>query len=309
MEISVVIPVYNSGKYLKRCLDSVLASLGKIDGEILVIDNNSTDDSADIIKKYAKQHPQVQALSCITAGAAAARNYGARHAQGKYLWFIDSDDTITKDAISKLLKTAKKEESDFVMLGMQRIYADGHENYLYAINPNDSDAKHRFVRYGLGPVQVFLRRAWWNEHFKFKEGIIHEDMELMSSLILYTDRFSAINEPLYHYYQNPGSVLHQKEWNPHAFDIFPALKSLYKHFKKAGALEEYHDDIEWFFIWNLLLDSAKDFSAFPEGKPGFAKTRAMLKKFFPNWRKNPYLRQKSLKLYLLIILSYYGYRK
>ena len=129
MEISVVIPVYNSEKYLKRCLDSVLASLGKIDGEILVIDNNSTDDSADIIKKYAKQHPQVQALSCITAGAAAARNYGARHAQGKYLWFIDSDDTITKDAISKLLKTAKKEESDFVMLGIQRIYTDGHENY------------------------------------------------------------------------------------------------------------------------------------------------------------------------------------
>ena len=57
MEISVVIPVYNSGKYLKRCLDSVLASLGKIDGEILVIDNNSTDDSADIIKKYEATPP------------------------------------------------------------------------------------------------------------------------------------------------------------------------------------------------------------------------------------------------------------
>ena len=57
MKVSIVVPVYNASKYLERCLDSILASLGKIDGEILAIDNNSTDDSAKIIKKYAKEHP------------------------------------------------------------------------------------------------------------------------------------------------------------------------------------------------------------------------------------------------------------
>ena len=309
MKVSIVVPVYNASKYLERCLDSILASLGKIDGEILAIDNNSTDDSAKIIKKYAKEHPQIQALSCKTPGAAAVRNYGAKRAKGEYLWFIDSDDEITKDAISKLLKTAEKTSADFVMLGMQRIYSDGHEDYLYAVNPKETGAKHRFVRYGLGPVQVFLRREWWNKYFKFKEGIIHEDMELMSTLILHTDNFSAIDEPLYRYYQNSGSVLHQKKWNPHAFDIFPALESLYNHFEKAGAIEEYRDDVEWFFIWNLLLDSAKDFSSFPEGKPGFKRTRTMLKKYFPKWHKNKYLREKSPKLRLLIFLSYLGFRK
>lgn len=305
MKVSIIVPVYNAEKYLERCLDSVLASLNKIDGEILAIDNNSTDNSVAILKKYAKEHPQIKLLTCKTQGAAATRNYGAKQAKGEYLWFIDSDDSITKDAIPKLLETAKQTNADFVMLGMQRIHEDGHEDYLYAINPKDGDAKHRFVRYGLGPVQVFLRREWWNAHFAFMEGIIHEDMELMSSLILHTDNFASVNEPLYNYYQNSGSVLHQKHWNPHAFDIFPALESLYEHFEKAGALEEYHDDIEWFFIWNLLLDSAKDFSAFPEGKPGFARSRAMLKKYFPKWRKSPFFREKPFKLYLRVLLNYY----
>lgn len=309
MKVSIVVPVYNAGKYLERCLDSILASLGKTDGEILAIDNNSTDDSAKIIRKYAKKYPQITALSCKTPGAAAVRNYGAKRAQGEFLWFIDSDDTITKDAISQLLKTAEKEKADFVMLGMKRIFPDGHEDKLYAIDPEEAGAKHRFVRYGLGPVQVFLRREWWNKHFKFKEGIIHEDMELMSTLILHTDNFSAIKEPIYNYYQNSGSVLHQKKWNPHAFDIFPALESLHKHFKEAGALEEYHEDLEWFFIWNLLIDSAKDFGAHSEGKPGFAQSRAMLKKYFPNWPKNKYLREKSPKLRLYIRLNYYGIHK
>ena len=183
MKVSIVVPVYNSGKYIERCLDSILDSLGKTDGEILAIDNNSTDNSVKILKQYAKEYPAVKVLSCKTPGASAARNYGTKQAKGDYLWFVDSDDTIDKKAIRKLLKCAKKNQADFVMLGMKRIYPDGHEDYLYAINPKDTDAKHCFVRYGLGPMQVFSRRAWWSKHFKFKEGIIHEDMELMSTLI------------------------------------------------------------------------------------------------------------------------------
>lgn len=309
MKVSIVVPVYNSGKYIERCLDSILDSLGKTDGEILAIDNNSTDNSVKILKQYAKEHPAVKVLSCKTPGASAARNYGVKRAKGDYLWFVDSDDTIDKKAIRKLLKCAKKNQADFVMLGMKRIYPDGHEDYLYAINPKDTDAKHCFVRYGLGPMQVFSRRAWWSKHFKFKEGIIHEDMELMSTLILYTDNFAAVDKPLYYYYQNDGSVLHQKQWNPHAFDIFPALESLYKHFEDAKVLNEFHADIEWFFIWNLLLDSAKDFGAFPEGKPGFARSRAMLKKYFPNWRESRFFREKPFKLYLRVLLNYYGLHK
>ncbi len=304
--ISVIIPVFNAEQYLERALESVLQSFGKTDGEILLIDNDSDDNSLEICKKYAKRHPKlIKVLECHAPGASAVRNFGILKARGKYIWFIDADDEIAKTAISELLSEAEKTDADLVMMGMKRIYQDGSTNYLSAVNSTSDDYKSRFVRYGLGPVQVLIRRNWWIQcGFKFKEGIIQEDMELMSALILYTDKFSFIDKPLYIYYQNPDSVLHKKDFNPHIFDIFPALEGLYQRFVKAKAEEKYHDELEWFFIWNLLIDSAKDFGQFPEGKSGFKRSREMLKKYFPKWRKNRFLRQKPIKLQIRVRLNY-----
>ena len=73
---------------------------------------------------------------------------------------------------------------------------------------------------------------------------------------------------------------------------------------KNGAEKTYHDELEWFFIWNLLIDSAKDFDKFPEGKPGFQRSREMMKKYFPKWRKNRFLKQKPLKFRMRVKLNY-----
>ena len=309
MKISIIIPVYNSEKWLERCIDSVQKSLVGCNttSEVILVDNNSSDDSPNIIRKYHETYPkQIIMTSCKTPGAAAARNYGLKIAKGEYIWFVDADDTIRADAIAKLLSKAAETSADMVMLGMKRIYPDGHTDYLSAVCPKESDYKSRFVRYGLGPVQLLIKRAWWiGNNLRFHEGIIHEDMELMSALILYTDKYSCVDEPLYNYYQNSESVLHQTQWNPHCYDIFPALRSLYKRFEDVGAVEKYYDELEWFFIWNLLIDSAKDFSKFSEGRDGFSRSRKMLKKYFPGWRKNRFLRKKPLKLQLLVRINYH----
>lgn len=308
MEISVIIPVYNAEKYLARCVDSILEALGQIKGEILLIDNNSTDGSPSIIRKYEKKYSKtIRTLKCDKWGAAAVRNYGTKKATGKYLWFVDADDYIDKNAIAKLLDTAREKKADLVMMGAERVNEAGARlSYLSAVDANDPNYKSRFVRYGMGPWQVIIRRTWWEKHgFSFMEGHIHEDMELMSSLILYTDKFASVDEPLYFYCQNDESVLHKHKFNPHIFDIFPVLESFYQRFEKAGAESLYHDEMEWFFIWNLLIDSAKDFAKFTEGKSGFGRSREMLKKYFPAWRKNKFLKQKPLKLRLLVRLNYY----
>lgn len=307
MIISIIIPVHNAEKYLARCLDSVIKSLGKIKGEIILIEDNSTDKTPEIIKSYRKKHLKlVRVLQSNKRGASAARNLGAKVAKGKYIWFIDADDYISEDAIAKLLAKAEKTSADLVMMRARRIAKDGSISDLSAIDPDAPDYRSRFVRYGMGPWQILIRRKWWQENrFKFCEGIIHEDMELMSSLILYTDNFASLDEPLYFYCENPESVLHKKDFNPHIFDIFPALKGLYQKFVDTKADKKYHDELEWFFIWNLLIDSAKDFNKFPEGKPGFGRSREMLKKYFPNWRRNRFLQQKPSKLKLRVRLNYY----
>ena len=309
MDISIIVPVHNADKYLAKCLQSILDALKnfKGNGEILLIDNNSTDESYTILKNYQKKYPSIIHLyKQKEPGAAATRNYGATRAKGKYIWFIDADDTIKSNAILKLVSVAKDTSADLVMMGAKRIFSDKHSDYLSAINPNQKNYKSKFVRYGAGPWQFLIKRAWWNRcDFKFREGIIHEDMELMSALILYTDKFACVDEPLYNYFQNPESVLHKTIWDPHYFDIFSALAGIYARFDEKGAVREYYSELEWFFIWNLLIDSAKDFGKFKEGRDGFKRSKEMLKQYFPNWRKNYFLKQKPLKLRARIILNYY----
>lgn len=310
MKISIIIPVHNADKYLKRCVESVIDSLKaspNIKGEILLIDNNSTDKSPSMMKSLKKKNDGlISLLKTTEPGASATRNYGLEKARGEYVWFIDADDAISKDAVSKLLCQAEQKKADLVMMRAERIYPDGRHDYLPAINPDSESYKSRFVRYGLAPWQVMFRRKWWqNNGFSFKEGVIHEDMELMSALILATDKFASVDEPLYFYYQNPGSVLHKEAFDAHIFDIFPNLESLYQRFVDKGAEKEYHDELEYFFIWNLLIDSAKDFAKFTEGKPGFNRSRKLLKKYFPKWRRNKFLAQKPLKVQIFVRLNYY----
>ena len=310
MILSVIIPVFNAENYLKRCLDSVFTSVAfapKVKTEVILVDNGSTDGSLKIAQSFAKKSPlEIKILRCTVKGASAARNFGAKKAQGKYLWFIDADDSITQDAISLLIAEAEEKNAELTMLGAERIYRDGHTDYLSAVNPKAPDWKSRFVRYGAGPWQFLIRRTWWEaNHFAFREGIIHEDMEMISSWILYVHKFASVDEALYYYYQNTDSVLHKKQWDPHYLDIFEALEGLRHRFFEKNALLEYHDELEWFFIWNLLIDSAKDFSKFKEGRIGFKKSRALLKKYYPTWRKNQFLKQKPLKLRLRVRLNYY----
>ncbi|MBR3270258.1 glycosyltransferase [Candidatus Saccharibacteria bacterium] len=310
MLLSVIIPTYNAEKYLDRCLKSVFkaVALSKVSAEVLVVDNGSTDNSIKVAKEFASKSPlRISVLQCPAKGAAAVRNFGVPYAKGEYIWFVDADDEVSENSIKLLMEKARRARADIAMMGAKRIYANGHSDYLSAIDPTKPDFKSRFVRYGAGPWQFIFKRSWWvSNDFRFKEGIIHEDMEMISSLILYTNKFVSIDKPLYTYYQNEDSVLHKKAWDPHYLDIFPALTGLYNRFSKMGALEEYHDELEWFFIWNLLIDSAKDFKKFNEGKEGFKFSREMLKKYFPKWRKNKFLRQKPLKLRLRVRLFFFG---
>ena len=309
IKLSIIIPVYNVEEYLSECLDSILGQKYK-DLEIILIDNNSTDDSLKLAKTYKKKHPKlIKVLKCETWGAAAARNLGVKKAKGKYIWFIDSDDYIEKGAIKKLIDTAEKNNSDIVTIAVRRVYEDGKTNILTAVNTKKPDWKKRYIMYGFPPFQNLYKRDFWVKNLEFPEGMIHEDMAILSAAVLYTNNVSCVDKVLYNYRQRKNSVLHQEGWNPHSLDIFRALDVLLERFKNAGKFEEYYNELEYFFVWNLLIDSAKDFYGHSAGKEGQKRTREMLKNLFPKWRKNHYLRKKSLKFRINCRRGYFGILK
>src|SRR5699024_11228741 len=95
-DISIFIPVFNTGKYLSECLDSLL-NQGLENYEIIIIDDGSTDNSAEIIEKYSNSYSNIINIYQKNNGQGSARNKGLKIAQGEYIYFMDSDDYLTKN--------------------------------------------------------------------------------------------------------------------------------------------------------------------------------------------------------------------
>ncbi len=124
MKISLVIPVFNSEKYLPACLDSVLSQTHR-DLEVICVDDGSSDGSARILADYAARDARVRVLTQENRGQAAARNAGAAAGEGEWVGFVDSDDTIQPDMFERLLENGVKYDADISHCGTNYIYPDG----------------------------------------------------------------------------------------------------------------------------------------------------------------------------------------
>ena len=134
---SIIIPVYNSEKYLFRCIDSVLNQT-RSDFELILIDDGSKDQSADICKEYAKKDGRVKYIRQENAGVSAARNKGIAIASGDYIGFVDSDDEICPDMYETLLNGAEKSGADIVICDAVTVYSNGttEEDTLPNLSPD-----------------------------------------------------------------------------------------------------------------------------------------------------------------------------
>lgn len=115
--VSVIVPIYNSEAWLEECLDSILNQIhGNL--EFLLVDNGSTDRSAEICAEYAEKDSRVRVIPCTHKGPGAARNIGIREAKGKYVIFADSDDVCSPRQVEKLLKAGHDKEDTLVICGI-----------------------------------------------------------------------------------------------------------------------------------------------------------------------------------------------
>jgi glycosyltransferase involved in cell wall biosynthesis len=143
MDISVIIPVYNVEKYLRRCLDSVLYQVD-VTQEIILVDDGSTDASANICDEYSEKHPEVKCLHISNSGPATAKNIGYNHATGNYIAFIDSDDKIKLNMFSTMLKSGYKHNADIVCCNYIQVNEDGsfshtkHTREEYVLNQDEA---------------------------------------------------------------------------------------------------------------------------------------------------------------------------
>lgn len=120
---TIVIPVFNGARYLRRCLDSVLAQT-RGDFEVVCVDNGSTDDSLDILGEYAEKDARVTVASEPRPGVSCARNAGIARARGRYLLFVDADDTVAPTLAETVLAAAEKDDAQLVVYSFDECYEE-----------------------------------------------------------------------------------------------------------------------------------------------------------------------------------------
>lgn len=233
---SVIVPVYNVKDCLDRCMDSLLQQdFPKDRYEILLIDDGSTDSSGIQCDGYAQRHPNVKAFHKKNGGLSSARNYGIDRACGQYVLFVDSDDYLETCACQVLADALKRPDPvDVVVYNgiedrdtgkyrlrhvkTQGIFIDGKAYLLEQYRRRELNVEAWLYLY---------RRGFLDQNqLRFKEGILHEDVEFTPRALLSVDGVVELPDCLYHYVIRENSISTQKDQTKNIQDLFQTLKEL-----------------------------------------------------------------------------------
>ncbi len=258
-KLSVIIPVYNTEKYLKQCIDSLLQqTLDQI--EIILIDDGSIDKSGEICDEYASIYSSIKVIHQKNAGQSAARNIGIQKALGKYLMFVDSDDYIIKDACSTLYNKAEKNDVDIVWADMLN---DVNFKKRLAVCQEKIFTCQEYLKicilegiYDIVPWLKIIRREFFiaNNLF-FYEGCFYEDQESTLRLLLTKGKLLKIAYPFYYYRENLNSTTHKPSLKKgmDCIKIIHAMDELVKNKQLTSGTEEYANNIVGMSVYHMSM--------------------------------------------------------
>lgn len=254
--VSIVVPVYNVEKYLKRCIDS-LKNQTYNNIEILLVNDGSTDASLSICEKEAIGDNRIKVISQKNGGLSDARNTGINNATGEYICFVDSDDFVNEHYIQLLFENLLETNSDISVC-----------NYMY-IDENDKtwirEEKNKQEYSNIEAIKDVLSTNQdtevmaWNKLYKkelftknniyFPKGKIHEDNFTTYKLFYYAKKVSLINDKLYYYYQRTDSIMGQK-FNTKRLHILEAVEETKKFFEDKEV--ELSQELEYYELITLI---------------------------------------------------------
>lgn len=271
-KVSVIIPVYNTEKYVKDAILSIINQTLK-EIEILVINDGSTDNSLQIITEIAKKDNRMQIFSQENKGQSIARNVGIEKARGEYIYFMDSDDLLDLEALECCYNKCEVERLDFVFFDADIICEKKElsfsiEYYRPEIDEkvyngvyllNDLIDKHL---YRVAPWMSFIRLSFlYRINLKFYPGIIHED-ELFST-ILYTEaeRVGRIEKKFFRRRIREDSTMTKQYSLKNIEGYFTVIEQLNKYIEKKP---QYIKNIIQKYLkimLNIIIRNASSFSA------------------------------------------------
>ncbi len=247
---SVIVPVYNVEKYLKKCLDSIFKQTFK-DFEVIVVNDGTKDKSMDIVKNY-----DVKIIEQENQGLSEARNSGVKIATGDYLIFVDSDDYIEKDLLKRVNESLTN-NPDLVRYQTKFVsdnnIIDYEEKEFTGIKGVDAFKIITSFHY-VEPAWLYAikRDFYLKNKFSFKKGAYHEDFGLLPIVIYKSKIVNSINYCGYCYIQRSGSIMTNKAYDK----TVKKVNDVFDHYKYlVDAVKDTKEDKTYFnsFLANSLI--------------------------------------------------------
>lgn len=208
--ISIIVPIYNAEKYLENCLDSIVNQSYR-NLEILLINDGSKDSSLEIINRYGKLDSRIRIFDDINHGVSHVRNKGLDEAKGDFIYFVDSDDWIERDALETLVKLAAEHDADMVTSKKQSVSSEKSRRKI-GKDVVKIYTSSQYVELMTRPLGVFCFP--WNrlikrelfEGMRFIEGRVFEDLILMPHVVIKANKVIESQRRLYFYRRNYSSI-------------------------------------------------------------------------------------------------------
>lgn len=255
--VSIIIPVYNTEKYLKRCLDSAVNQTYK-NIEIIIINDASTDNSKHIIDEYAKNHKNIKVITKThNEGLSSARNIGMKYAQGEYIFFLDSDDYLKQTTIDVLMNIAKNYNSYLVECAYTSVYGPikrkKEPTNTTITTYNLKENKNEISNHGNVWNKLYHRNTI--KGFEFPNGLWYEDNAFIFPLLTNIEKITTTNKILYYYKRHMDSITLSTIFHPNEriFDQYKCIAYIKEKCQKLGTYEEYKSQIDKILRSKLLF--------------------------------------------------------
>jgi glycosyltransferase involved in cell wall biosynthesis len=308
MRLSIVIPVYNVQEYLCGCVDSVLAN-DCSDCEIILVDDGCTDGVCpDLCDAIAAEHPDlIRVIHQENRGLGGARNTGLEAAEGEYLFFVDSDDTISADALTILKKAIDETHADVYAFQLYSHDGQGNKTLIQASKPEKTPFSLAEKPEFLLSLPAAWARIWKRDLFlttgiRYPSRVWYEDIRTSTKLFAAANSIVSLPDVLYWYLQRPGSIMNSGNVL-RSREILWAFDDVLAWFREQGLEEKYRSELCRLAVDHILLAAVVRVSRVDPKSELLPELLAYMDEHFSDYKNNPYVPQLSALHKLLLKLS------
>ena len=257
-KISIIVPVYNTEKFLTKCLNSLInQTLNDI--EIICINDGSTDNCQQILEKFANKDKRIHIINLINSGPSIARNIGIKKAKGEYLGFVDSDDWVDLNFFEKLYISAKKYDADIAVAGIKRVRKYKWKYHIkFSKEKVITEINEKFRKCDVPdkcyPVnKIYKLSELQKQNINFEPNVYYEDRLFTAQVLINLKTLVTVSDTYYNYWTNPNSIVKTKS-KKKSEDSKYTKEKLMKYLKENNInLDHYFTQLKKFKFFGLTV--------------------------------------------------------